>query len=202
MKDPGRTRLSRQQAAVKRPPEPAPRSAAKSGKGPLRRNEPAPPKKAAKKKPGPKLVNWRPAFLEALRSAGGSVQAAADAAGVARSTVYAAREAEKDLAAAWDEAKDAAIDDAEDLLFSLAMGRVKRPVFYQGKRIGEEPVFSEGALFKYLEGKRRATWGRKAEITGAGGGPLKLQGLTVYDLEAMSDEELEAMKRRLAESAA
>jgi hypothetical protein len=128
------------------------------------------------------------------------VQAAADAAGVARSTVYAARDAEPDLAAAWDEAKDAAIDDAEDLLFSLAIGRVKRPVFYQGKRIGEEPVYSEGALFKYLEGKRRATWGRKAEITGAGGGPLKLQGLSAYDLEAMTDEELEVMKRRLAES--
>lgn len=186
---------------MKHPAEPPPRGASKSAKRRLRRNEPAPPKKAARKKPGPKLVNWRPAFLKALRYAGGSVQAAADAAGVVRSTAYAARDAEPDLAAAWDEAKDAAIDDAEELLFSLAMGRVKRPVFYQGKRIGEDPVFSEGALFKYLEGKRRALWGRRAEITGPGGGPLKLQGLTAYDLEVMSDEELEAVKRRLTEVA-
>lgn len=167
------------------------------------RRKPAPPAKAArpaKKKPGPKPVNWRPAFLKSLRSAGGSVQAAADAVGIARGTAYSARETDPDFAAAWDEAKDAAIDDAEALLFSLAMGRVKRPVFYQGKRIGEDPVFSEGALFKYLEGKRRATWGRKAEISGPGGGPLRLQGLTPEALAEMSDEELENLRRRLEES--
>ncbi|MBI4872727.1 MAG: hypothetical protein HY814_14305 [Candidatus Riflebacteria bacterium] len=140
-------------------------------------------------------MNWKPAFLKALRSAGGAVQAACDAVGICRATVYAARAASTEFAAAWDDAKEAAVDDAEALLYDLAMGRVKKPVWYQGERVGFDVEQYEGSLHKYLESRRRGTWGQKRELLGEDGGPLRVE--SSHDLEALTDEELNALRQRI-----
>lgn len=78
---------------------------------------------------------WQPAFLAALRE-NGVVRDACEAAEVPRSTAYAARNADPDFAALWDEA----VQDAADLLEREAVRRarvgVRKPVIYQGQLCG------------------------------------------------------------------
>lgn len=184
--------VSRRKSAPKKKPAPPPRKPAPKRKTGQNLTLPR-----ARGKAGPKAVNWRPAFLKALRFSGGSVQAACDAAGISRTVVYEVREKSPAFALAWEDAREAAADDAEALLFDLAMGRVKKPVWYKGERVGTDAEQYEGSLHKYLEGRRRSTWGQKRELTGKDGAPLRVD--SAASLEALSDEDLNALRHRLDE---
>lgn len=150
-----------------------------------------------RKKPGPKPVDWKSAFLRVLRSSGGVVQHACDAVGIARATAYSARAADAEFAKEWGTSKEAAIDDAEAHLLDLAMGRIQRPVWFKGRRVGSEPLISETALLAFLAARRPETWGRRVHVTCSSGAPLPFDTRSDAFLEAMTDEELEACRRRL-----
>jgi hypothetical protein len=135
-----------------------------------------PDPKRTQKKPGPKPVDWKPAFLKALRATGGVVQAACDAVGIVRGTAYSARQTDSDFALEWESSKEAAIDDAEAHLLDLAMGRLEEGVWFKGERVGAERIISETALLAFLAARRPETWGRKVQITSGDGAPLPVVG--------------------------
>lgn len=78
--------------------------------------------------------DWRPPFLEAFRKSG-NVTGACRAAGVARSTVYEAREKDEAFAARWREAEDEAADLLEEEARRRAVDGWEEPVFYKGEQV-------------------------------------------------------------------
>lgn len=96
---------------------------------------------------------WRDAFLEALRTVP-VVQHACDAAGVNRSTAYAARKGDKEFATAWDEAMEAGIDCAEKEAFRRAVQGFDEPVIWQGQLI---PVWARDAKGEVVTRVRYST---------------------------------------------
>jgi hypothetical protein len=76
--------------------------------------------------------DWRPAFLEALRHMP-VVRHACRAVDINRSTAYDARNADKDFAAAWDDAMAEGVDRAEQAAFQRAVDGFEEPVIDKGK---------------------------------------------------------------------
>lgn len=152
-------------------------------------------------KPGPKPYDWRPIFLKALRETVGVVQPAAEAARVNRDTAYEERKKNPDFAAAWESAVQAGVDDLEAHALDLARGRTMKGIYFEGERVGAEPVQFERTLHKALA-KHRPEWGERTELTGRGGKPLIPTNLRSFDVENMTDEELDALRAKLDEVAA
>jgi hypothetical protein len=183
---------------------PAPRLSTSKGKSslnptPLRaRKEPLHP---CVGKPGPKPYDWRPIFLKSIRYSVGVVQPAAEAAAICRDTAYEERKKNPDFAKDWETAVQAGVDDLEQHALELARGRMVKGIYYEGERVGQEPVQFERTLHKALA-KHRPEWGDRTELTGKGGKPLIPGNLRSFDLEAMSDEELDALRTKLDDAAA
>ena len=95
----------------------------------------------------------RTQFLTGLRS-GLSVAAAADQAGVARTTSYYWRDRDSDFAALWDAAIEDGTDRLEDEAFRRALEGVEKPVFYQGKPVGRVRDYSDSLLMFMLRARR------------------------------------------------
>ena len=148
---------------------------------------------------------WRDAFLAALREMP-VVQHACNAVGIERSTAYRARHADETLAKAWDEAMEAGIDKAEQEAFRRGVVGFLEPVVHQGqlqftyeryideggkeafrKRLDEngQPIpltvrkHSDPMLALILKGRRKSVYAERTELTGANGGPVTSQALTV-----------------------
>lgn len=79
----------------------------------------------------------RVVFLETL-AATGNVSAAARAAGIARSTCYRIRRADPDLAEAWTDAIEEAVDVLEAEARRRALEGVERPLVGAGKLIRDD----------------------------------------------------------------
>jgi hypothetical protein len=79
--------------------------------------------------------------------------------------------------AVYKKAFEAAQDEAAQLLEDEAVRRategILEPVFYQGRKCGAVPRYSDGLLQFLLRGFRPQKYSSKAEITGPGGGPLE-----------------------------
>lgn len=80
----------------------------------------------------PKPYDWKPIFLEALRSMP-VVRHACDAAGVNRSTVWRARETDEEFAKAWDDAMADGVDKAEQAAHKRAVDGFEEPVIDKGR---------------------------------------------------------------------
>lgn len=197
-------RAAPKRIAAPKAKKPAPRLKAKNRTSPpnltsLRgRKEPPHP---CVGKPGPKPYDWRPIFLKSLRDSVGVVQPAAEAAGISRETAYDERKKNPDFAKAWEFAVQAGVDDLEAHALELARGRTVKGIYFEGERVGQEPVQFERTLHKALA-KHRPEWGDRTELTGKGGKPLIPGNLRSFDLEAMSDEELDALRTKLDDAAA
>src|SRR4051812_3360743 len=85
---------------------------------------------------------WQTTFLADLARMG-SVRLAADAAGVARATVYSHRESDKAFAAKWDEAMQDAADTLEAEAFRRAVDGVVKHVTHKDT-IVTVPVNKDG----------------------------------------------------------
>ena len=87
---------------------------------------------------------WKPAFIEALRTTG-NVTRAAQYAGRSRNQVHDVRQRSKRFAAQWDNA----LEEATDLLEAEARRRaftgIDKPVFYKGKVVGSTKKCCEAA---------------------------------------------------------
>lgn len=75
--------------------------------------------------------DWKPIFLQAL-CAVPVVSHACKAAGIDRTTAYAARETDKAFGEAWDTAMEHGVDEAEAEAFRRAVLGYEEPVVYQG----------------------------------------------------------------------
>jgi hypothetical protein len=107
--------------------------------------------------PRARRKQWKPAFVAAIRK-GATVGAAARAAGIDRTTAYAARTADPAFRAAWDEGEQDAIDTVEALLVDRIVNGVERPVFYQGKQCGVIREYSDHLMFAFLRAHRPERW--------------------------------------------
>ena len=84
------------------------------------------------------------AFLDALAESG-CVEAACRSAGVSRSGAYAFRNRydARRFRCAWDAALDVGIQRLRDCAVSRAINGVARPVYFQGKQVGERRYYDE-----------------------------------------------------------
>ena len=124
------------------------------------------------------------------------VTPAAEAAGVNRSTAYEERKTNPEFAAAWEAAVQAGVDDLEQHALRLARGEMTKGIYFEGIEIAREAVQFEKTLHKAL-GKHRPEWRDRTELTGKDGKPLIPENLMSRDLESMSEEELDALRRRI-----
>lgn len=141
---------------------------------------------------------WTDAFLAALREYP-VISHACEAVGIDRSTVWRRKQKEEDFAQAMDDAMEVGIDRAEKEAYRRGVHGWHEPVIDKGRvawayeRLVDEdgvesfrPILdangqpvpltikkhSDGLLQFVLKGRRRAVYGDKQEITGAGGGPI------------------------------
>jgi transposase-like protein len=115
----------------------------------------------------------RAAFLAVLAK-GYSVTAAVEAAGLARSTVYAWRESDPAFAQAWEEAEESGTDRLEDVAYQRATDGVLEPVYQGGRLVGEVRKVSDTLAIFLLKGRRPWKFkdSFKAEVTGLEGPAL------------------------------
>jgi hypothetical protein len=99
-------------------------------------------------------------FLDALAK-GRSVGGAAAAAGVSRRTPYKWRKSAK-FAKDWDEHEDMGTDLIEDAATRRAVDGVKRPVFQQGRKVGEVTEYSDHMTAILLKARRPEKYREKA----------------------------------------
>jgi transposase-like protein len=111
----------------------------------------------------------RAAFLAVLAK-GYSVTAAVEAAGLARSTVYAWRESDPAFAQAWEEAEESGTDRLEDVAYQRATDGVLEPVYQGGRLVGEVRKVSDTLAIFLLKGRR--PWKFKDKVTGLEGPAL------------------------------
>lgn len=119
------------------------------------------PQKSTRTRKPPKRVDWRPAFITALGRAG-IVLAAAQAAGVDRTTAYRERERNPEFAAQWDEA----IDESADRLEAEARRRATT-------------VGSDRLLMAMLKAYRPERYGDRQRVEVSGGVRLESEYLRI-----------------------
>lgn len=145
-----------------------------------------------------KSIDWKPAFLEALRNVP-VIRHACEVVGVNRSTAWRARQDDEQFSQDWDEALEEGIDRAEQEAFRRAVVGFEEPVVHQGRLqyVYERLVDSEGQevyrpvldangqpvpltvkkhsdalLALYLKGRRKKVYADRTELTGPEGGPV------------------------------
>lgn len=120
---------------------------------------------------------WLTPFLTAV-AAGSSLSEAARAAGVPASTVYRLRKEDADFQAALADAEEESVDILETEARRRAVTGVEEPVFHQGVICGHKTVYSDSLLTLLLKGRRKLFATDRTELTGANGGPLKVDDTT------------------------
>lgn len=121
-------------------------------------------------KAGPWTLPRRRAFLKVLRQTG-TVTAAAEKAGVARSAAYQLRKKDKTFRQAWDDALQAALDELETELRRRAMHGVEQPVYFGGKECGRIRTYNDNLGMFLLRAHRGEVYGGPKggdEAAGAG----------------------------------
>ena len=139
-------------------------------------------------KRGPKMVDWRPAFLRAL-SAIPNVTAAAETAGIARQTAYDARKAHEDFAGAWEGALEEGVDRMELEAHRRAVKGVARGVYHNGERIAKEKHYSDTLMIFLLKAHRPARFrdNRRVDVNMSGGLDITSRSIVFRDPEPEED---------------
>jgi hypothetical protein len=106
-------------------------------------------------------------FFEFL-SQGGSVTAAAGAAGYTRSRVYERRKTDAEFAAAWDDLLGQGTDLLEDEALRRAMDGVEEPRFYEGEICVHVRKYSDTLMIFLLKARRPEKYGDKAQTDHTG----------------------------------
>ena len=110
-------------------------------------------------------------FFAAL-SAGATVGAASEAAGYGRRTTYEWREEDKDFAARWQDAIDAAVERMEAEADRRAVDGTVKPVFHQGVECGGIREYSDTLLIFRLKALKPSMYRERFEHVGKDGKDL------------------------------
>ena len=94
--------------------------------------------------------NWKPAFLESLRTTG-NVTAAARAVAIDRAKIYGVRKKSETFAKQWDEAIDIATEVLEEEARRRAETGVKEAVYHNGVVVGHNFKYSDTLLIFLLK---------------------------------------------------
>ena len=133
--------------------------------------------------------DWKPAFIEVLRTTG-NVTLAAQHAGQSRNQVHDVRQRSKRFAAQWDNA----LEEATDLLEAEARRRaftgIDKPVFYKGKVVGSTKKYSGPLLMFLLEAHRPEKF--------RDGGKVEQPGATDVDVDRDMEKRIERLDRMAA----
>lgn len=118
-------------------------------------------------------------FLEELARSG-NVSLAAKFAGLDRNKFYDARAVDPEFAQAWSDALDQAADLLEEEARRRGHDGVEEPVFgrisrEQDGQIGAIRKYSDTLLIFLLKGCRPDKYRERREISGPGGGPLRVE---------------------------
>ena len=106
---------------------------------------------------------WRPQgrFLrEFARTC--SVSAACRAAALARRTVYRWRDADADFRARWENAREGAVERLRDEAMERALVGADRPLWSDGRIVGQEAQPDPRVLWKMLQALQAETYGPRA----------------------------------------
>lgn len=133
-------------------------------------------------------TNQRARFLEHLAQTA-NVTASAEFGGAARRTFYDHREADKEFAAAWDEAFEVAVDAEEAEARRRAMQGVSRPLVSGGKVVKDDDgktimitEFSDTLMVLRLKAHRPKYRDKSSvEMSGPNGGPVATVTLNTTD---------------------
>ena len=119
---------------------------------------------------------WESAFLRILRREG-NVSASCRAAKINRSAVYKHRDSDPAFAVLWDEALEEASDRLEKEAWRRATKGTRKPIYYQGKRVGYEREYSDTLLLALLKGNRPDKFRERIqqELSGKDGGPIEVK---------------------------
>ena len=115
-------------------------------------------------------------FLALLRE-GRTVEGAACAVAIHRSTLYRFRDRSEEFKREWDEAWEAGIEALEDELRRRGFEGVEKPVFHGGVMVGSVREFDTTAAIFILKARKPEVYRDNARIehTGPGGGPVQVQ---------------------------
>lgn len=129
-------------------------------------------------------------FLKELRRRA-NVSAAARKAKVGRRTAYDWYKADPDFAKAWDDALEEAVDGLEEAAWRRARDGTLKPVYQQGRKVGQIREYSDTLTVTLLKAHRPEKYRERQqhELTGPNGAPLET-GLP--DLSSLTTEELQA----------
>ncbi|MGE4442718.1 MAG: hypothetical protein AB7D27_14695 [Desulfomicrobium sp.] len=109
----------------------------------------------------------RSVFLAALAKHGFVARAAAEA-GVHRSTVLRAKDADKAFSKAWEEAKDEYTERLEQEADRRAYKGMSKPIFYKGKKCGVIREFSDTLLIFRLKALKPEVYKDRSETNHTG----------------------------------
>jgi AcrR family transcriptional regulator len=116
-------------------------------------------------------------FLENLRKTG-NVTKSAKSAGMSRTHIYYYRRADVDFERAWDDAIEQRIDDLEENASQRAIDGWQEEVYQNGKLVGHKTRYSDAVTIFMLKKLRAQKFRDSVEITGAEGGPMRVEHLT------------------------
>lgn len=130
------------------------------------------------RKPKPP-ADWQAKYLKVFRHTG-NVMRSAQAAGVSRSTVYAACARSKTFATAVKEAEEEALEVLELEAHRRAVHGTKKPVFYKGARCGYVREFSDTLMIVLLKARAPEKYRENKIVhTGPGGGPIPFTEIVI-----------------------
>lgn len=133
------------------------------------------------------------AFLEAYAQTG-TIQAACDAVGIARSTHYDWIDADPDYAARFSgETQERLTETLERAAIVRAVDGAPRGVWYKGTRVGEEKWFSDMLLLALLKSRRPNVYGDRQQLVGPDGGPIQVQTTRQGGLAQLGEDALRAL---------
>ncbi len=139
---------------------------------------------------------WRGVFIERLKATG-NITLAARGAGVTRQNAYQTRSRNKTFRRQWDEALDEAVDLLDGEARRRATG-MKRDVWYAGRVVGTETVYSDKLLMFLLRAHRPRVYRDNVAVEHPGG--MEIAGDRKVTFEFVRPSEQHA--RTLAELAA
>jgi hypothetical protein len=136
---------------------------------------------------------WKPAFLKSYADTG-NVRLSCAAAGIERSTYYAALQSDETFVQAVALAREEAADVIEARAFEGASLGFEEKVFFQGQDTGQTVRKIDTGLIKLLlAALKPEIYGKQRhEHTGAGGGPIRFRG--ELDLSVYTTEELMTLR--------
>lgn len=106
---------------------------------------------------------WKPVFLAQLNLAP-NVAAACRAANIDRTTAYSHKQDDPEFSAAWDQALELSLDEAEGELHRRAVLGYEKPVYQGGELVGHLQEYSDTLLIFMLKSRRRPIYGERLAI--------------------------------------